>query len=125
MDKIPKQGKYPIFALNVRGFNREKSKIIMKTILSIPKFCLFLVNLWHTTVWLIFTKKSSRYVLGRYIIKGISLFYGTLVILNILAPAEGEIPCLIHLIFRNKNIHSIIPFKKKIKYLIKFWRATL
>jgi len=84
----------------------------------------FIINLWHTYVWMPFTayllKKSWR----RPIVWLIHSFFGSLVILRIIAPEQGEIPCLIHMIFRSKNsVYKGIKFKKRVKLLLKFWRS--
>ncbi len=84
------------------------------------KITFFIINLWHTRVWLPFCLKLLKYKLGRIFLDILHLLFGSLVILNIIAPAPGEIPCLIHLFIRTKNRR--INFSKRIRYLLKFWR---
>ena len=88
------------------------------------KITIFIVNLWHTVVWFKITSKLLRYTIGRYILRIIHLLFGSLIILNILAPNPKEMPCLIHIFIRSNNCpYNRIKFKKRIKLLLKFWRS--
>jgi hypothetical protein len=88
------------------------------------KIIKILISQWHTEVWTPFIVKLCTFYLGRKIVHIISLFFGTLVILNILAPATGEMPCLIHIFIRSKySPYRGMKFKKRIRILLKFWRS--
>jgi len=88
------------------------------------KLLLFLVSCWHTMVWFPLMRKLAKNSWGRLIVHFIRLFFGSLVILHIISPSEGEIPCLIHLILRRKHsVYSYLRFRLRIRYLLKFWRS--
>lgn len=90
------------------------------------KICFFIVSIWHTRVWFPLMVKLVSYKWGEYIVHAIKLTFGSLIILHIISPEEGEIPCLIHLfIRRHHKIYSNLAFKLRIRYLLKLWRIKI
>lgn len=88
------------------------------------KIIRILVSHWHIKVWFPFITYLLKTHWGRPIVKIIQLFFGSLVVLRIIAPEVGEIPCLIHILIRSKNPpYKGMKFKKRIKLLLKFWRS--
>jgi hypothetical protein len=89
----------------------------------IAKIALKLVSVWHSMVWMPFTAKLLKYPWGQPIIRLIHLFFGTLVILRIIAPGQNELPCLIHLFIRRRNKWLSISIKRRIYRVIQFWKG--